>query len=358
MCIYYKEREGLSYAKREHVFPAGIGGILTLPQGVVSDQFNYDISKIERSFLRDGIISIPRQFWGPGKRGNLNPKRATKSKIQLITDVSNPNIFALGYTQLGRNFEIPHLDIDITTGECKFSFSRSEMSPEGVITEFTNTCLSKHAPQFKITYSDILPLNRILIGITKDMGQSDEIIIYQNSKTEFEVSNDRLKDIISRLAFNAPPIETTYMPRVEGKLTFHLDHLRIYGKIAINYLAFKMGKEIVLDPAFDACRNWIAYGGHYDDVKLNYDSDNTFRIDAEILPADSHHVYVTSIENVVLAEVCLYGSNRVSLLLARDLRAKVNLCGMVCDWKKRVELDIFQAIAETVEKSDKKIKKQ
>ena len=39
-CIYYLNKENLTYNKKEHIFPATIGGIETLPVGYVSDQAN------------------------------------------------------------------------------------------------------------------------------------------------------------------------------------------------------------------------------------------------------------------------------------------------------------------------------
>ena len=40
MCIYYGDMPGLTYNKREHIFPAGLGGKAMLPKGYVSDQAN------------------------------------------------------------------------------------------------------------------------------------------------------------------------------------------------------------------------------------------------------------------------------------------------------------------------------
>lgn len=37
MCIYYGDILGLTYEKREHIFPAGMGGKIMLPKGYVSD---------------------------------------------------------------------------------------------------------------------------------------------------------------------------------------------------------------------------------------------------------------------------------------------------------------------------------
>ena len=47
MCIYYGNKEDLTYNSREHIFPATIGGIETLPEGYVSDKANSYFSKLE-----------------------------------------------------------------------------------------------------------------------------------------------------------------------------------------------------------------------------------------------------------------------------------------------------------------------
>jgi hypothetical protein len=71
-CIYLKGTEPvLSFNSQEHIFPAGIGGIQMLPKGYVSDQFNNSFSKIELDFMRNSLIALPRQFYGPGKRGSI-----------------------------------------------------------------------------------------------------------------------------------------------------------------------------------------------------------------------------------------------------------------------------------------------
>ena len=47
MCIYYKNNPKLTYKEKEHIFPAGLGGITTLSKGLVSDQANSLFSKLE-----------------------------------------------------------------------------------------------------------------------------------------------------------------------------------------------------------------------------------------------------------------------------------------------------------------------
>ena len=51
MCIYFGDTPGLTYKKREHIFPAGLGGTMTLPQGWVSDQANNFFSSMEDKLI-------------------------------------------------------------------------------------------------------------------------------------------------------------------------------------------------------------------------------------------------------------------------------------------------------------------
>ena len=51
MCIYLGEQAGLTYHKREHIFPAAIGGIHMLEKGWVSDQANEFFHLLSYMFL-------------------------------------------------------------------------------------------------------------------------------------------------------------------------------------------------------------------------------------------------------------------------------------------------------------------
>lgn len=66
-CIYYGNQEGLTYNKREHVFPASLGCKTMLPKGWVSDQANEFFSKMEDDFTHRSLIAMDRAFWGRGR---------------------------------------------------------------------------------------------------------------------------------------------------------------------------------------------------------------------------------------------------------------------------------------------------
>lgn len=83
-CIYYGNQEGLTYNKREHVFPASLGCKTMLPKGWVSDQANELFSPMEEILTRRSLISTERALFGPGKRGSLAPQKAAQSDVCVL----------------------------------------------------------------------------------------------------------------------------------------------------------------------------------------------------------------------------------------------------------------------------------
>lgn len=85
-CIYsLKTASEANFQKQEHVIPACIGGKAKLPKGYVSDEVNEMFSKLELDFARNNLlISLNRVFFGPGKRGSLDPNKATESDIHIM----------------------------------------------------------------------------------------------------------------------------------------------------------------------------------------------------------------------------------------------------------------------------------
>ncbi|MGN4125214.1 hypothetical protein ACMGD3_09405 [Lysinibacillus sphaericus] len=111
LCIYTKQLHDDSEIKSgDHIMLAALGGIKKLPKSYVSHDANNFLSKLEKHFTRDSIISLIRQFKGPGKRGNLNPKNASKSKVAVMisdyTEGDDEKKYKLGYLELGKPYVI------------------------------------------------------------------------------------------------------------------------------------------------------------------------------------------------------------------------------------------------------------
>ncbi len=68
-CIYYKNKTGLTFNKREHIFPKAIGGIERLDNGVVSDQANeFFANNLEVKTLRTSEVFVGRIVNGYNKK--------------------------------------------------------------------------------------------------------------------------------------------------------------------------------------------------------------------------------------------------------------------------------------------------
>jgi hypothetical protein len=108
-CLYCDATEPtVTFTSQEHVFPAGLGGIFQLPVGTVCDKCNTEIfSPLELDFMRNSFIGLPRQFYGPGKRGSLNPNDATSSLVHLMAFTDDSDEKSLGVMQTGIPFQIP-----------------------------------------------------------------------------------------------------------------------------------------------------------------------------------------------------------------------------------------------------------
>ena len=108
-CIYYGNQEGLTYNKREHVFPASLGCKTMLPKGWVSDQANELFSPMEEILTRRSSISTERALFGPGKRGSLAPQKAAQSDVCVGVDEKGDRV--LSYMALGTPYNLSLIHI-------------------------------------------------------------------------------------------------------------------------------------------------------------------------------------------------------------------------------------------------------
>src|SRR5690606_4306943 len=164
MCIYYKEIDAFTYTAGEHIFPAALGGIQKLPKEFVSTEFNNAISGIELDFIRNSFVSLARQVEGPGKRGKLADKFATKSTVSVIESAADKSILALGYFKKGKLYEIPGLLLNTDSGKFAISFDSTEVTDIAkAIADFKDKCSEAELLKIKIIDSELLLTNQILL---------------------------------------------------------------------------------------------------------------------------------------------------------------------------------------------------
>ena len=128
MCIYYGVSPSLTYKNQEHVFPAGLGGNKKLPNDYVSDQANKQFSPMELKLMRSSLISFERMMFGPGDRGSLQPRKASKSFVNV--GVQDDNEVVLSYTALGKPYNIPQIHLYMDNARLSIPSGRSETSQQ------------------------------------------------------------------------------------------------------------------------------------------------------------------------------------------------------------------------------------
>lgn len=351
MCIYYSQRSGLHYERHEHVIPAAIGGILELPKGVVSDEFNLDISSLELHFIREWL-SIPRQLVGPGKRGSLNPKDATKSNITILSNPKSQENYALGYVILGKPYEIPHIILNTSTGEMSMNVPGGKGN--AAFDDFKKNVITIGNSQIKVITDNSLPTDIILFGIDENSRTKYKYFFSKNEANPINPSSSVMYELFKNIEMRDQNLNVlNYQPKVHSKHTFDLEHFRICGKIAINYLAHLKGKEHVLGSQFDDVRNWIAYGG--DNNFATWDKLNTDPI-AKVLgssPEHYHFISIRKVDNLLVANVLLYAPFMATqIILSKDFQGNFNPESFICDWKNQKEFGLMEYLATELHKQE------
>lgn len=337
VCIYLKGTEPeLSFTSEEHIFPAGIGGIQKLPQGYVSHECNNAFSALELEFMRNSLIAFPRQFYGPGKRGNLSPKKATKSNVTLMSSRDAPDLIELGYISLGRPYVIPQLKIDIN-GTVHFISDRSFGEYKIQFKDFV-----KKLPKFDYKY---------ILHEDERFGKGDFIIGYHDGKWHVALSNKALiseidgfiEKILSQKVFeNGTPQYATVQPKVHQTIQMDDRYFRTCAKIVFNYLAFTKGQEFVLNERFDPLRDWIVNGGENEFATLLARENNRFEMFSPIpFPELSHRLIITKIGTTLIGYISFYGASFETVIkLCTNFEDSLELEGYICDWQKRKEYSL------------------
>lgn len=348
MCIYLGDKIGLHYENQEHIFPAGIGGIAKLPAGFASDEFNKMISVFELDFMRNSLVSIPRHFEGPGKRGKLAEKFYSPSKVSVILNVKD-KVHSLGYTIKGKPYEIPHMSLNPATGATSLSFPNDHSTSfESKITKFHEW--SKQIDWDKTIELDgsMLPDNLILYGIAKLESGALRSFIAKNNLNQFHLHAAMVQRIAEDYYKQSKePSAMKYHAQVHAKATLSHDHYRIFAKVAVNFIASIKGQDFIQADRFKPIVNWVTHGGDNKFVRL-IPEINLFGTDAFKFPPSSHYVIVSKVHERMIAYISLYSSLNVFLDFGFKMNEPFNDIGMVCDWKNRKEYSLLEYISTLV----------
>lgn len=340
MCIYYTDRNDLTYTGQEHIIPAGLGGLTKLKSTFVCDQFNNKISALEQDFLRNSLVGINRELMGPGKRGNLSEKKATKSKVHLITFPDGS--FSLGYLIKGRQVIIPYISINTNTGEVGIGFNNAEnFNAEMALEQFKKSCTEAANLRIRSFINDKLPKNIVLRGIQVGIEENFGAFFVKNEESDFEIDHAKIAKIGVGIASGTGETLLTVDHAVSTQTTtWKMDYFRVYAKMAFNFLAHTMGDEFAKNLCFDRLRNWIINGGKNEFGSLTHEKSEGLLSQGINFPEFSHTILLIQQEQSIFALISLYNSSAIRIELTNQYRSPFPLKGIVCDWKNREEYSL------------------
>lgn len=322
MCIYYNNKENLTYNGQEHIFPASIGGIEKLPLGYVSDQANHYFSELEQELLKYSIVSLSREIFGPGKRGSNK-----LGEVNVCIMKNNNEEYILGYIFKGKPYTIPHINVNTKTGKVNLSLDKKEGA------QYLNIFLQK-----------LESFNEKFVYIENNDIPQDEILIryFQNkyfiASAHKKIKISKIKNIIDMFLQSISKdakFENTKSPVcVKNTKINSKDNAKVFAKIAFNVLAKYKGKEFVLNSTFDDMRKWIIGENELD---INCFPNRNSNLNFLISELTGHYCIILDIDGCICAEVSIYGWKSDFKLGKNPGEKFIMPFGILCDSQNKKE---------------------
>lgn len=328
-CIYLKKTEPeVIFSSGEHIFPAGIGGIQKLPVEYVSHDCNNAFSAMELPFMRNSLIALPRQIYGPGKRGKLDRKHATKSAVSLMNGVNESGNVEFGYISLGHPYSISQIKMNVN-GTCQFISDRTFGEVNKQVADFEKN-LNKYSGRYQLYQDERLDSDEFLLGLHDGKWH----VALSNIELESSIS-DFVERLLTQKPFdNQSPNYGTVQIRVQQSIQFDDRYFRVCAKIVFNYLAFVKGQNFVLNDRFNPLRDWIVNGGENKFAVLSGEQTNL----VIPFPDKAHKILIVQYGKSIKGLISFYGNSFETLIhLCDDFEDIFQLEGFVCDWQNSRE---------------------
>lgn len=336
MCIYLGNGEKLTYKKQEHVFPAGLGGKQMLDHGVVSDQANGLFSPMELTLMRHSLIAFERMMYGPGKRGSLNPAKASKSAVTVgLQDDGQP---ILCYTAAGKPYNIPQFYRH--ENKVTLSVPNECANAEKQIQSFL-VSLEHFPDKYTFLSSEYIVDGDIIVGFSDGT--------YYVAANDVKPSKSRIESEVRDLLANFQMKELKYdehHAKQSHRLGENSEIARMYAKIAINVLAFRKGSEYASHPNFSEIREWILTGESSTEFfflpQIQIEPPDDIM---KLIPPKAHWCILVCGDGKLNAIVCLYNRYVRRFTLGNLPEGKNFLLdGYICDWNNGHEYTILQFV--------------
>lgn len=338
-CIYYKNGNGLTYTKKEHIISAGLGGTKKLELGIVSNQANEQFSRMELDVLRKSPIGLIRAFLGPGKRGTLSENKRTKSDIHVIHECGSESA-ELGYIELGKPKSISQIRID-KSNNITFEFDKYAGDMDIQFSQLILK-LSTFDFEYKAFKNENVKEDISILGYFEG-----KWYMFFNDEKWLEKWKDIIPKLLSGNFEKSDSGEQSYQCKNYMYMHFKIDFIeRFIAKTAFNTFAYLYSHERALDDEFDNLRNWIINGG--ENLYVKPMSGHNTVLNEIGIPDYAHTVLISKIKGGnIIAQVCIYGENfpNYVVLLAKEYSKPIMPNVFICDWKNRIDNSLTKILA-------------
>jgi len=355
-CIYFKDSKAkLTYTKREHVVPAGLGGIMRLPCGYVSDEANEAFSQYELIAMRHSLLSINRDNNGPGRRGSLDVQRVRDPVINIFYAINPENEldtllvpFRLGFLFSGKVQILPQIYI-------RFDEKWNMKHPLYVADNY-----SRHPESTLNDFRTMLPQflqnkHRKYIFIESPISTAIKFVSigYHNKKCFIgsSIQPFRLDAFANLLLLRPLPELNPYLYSSVSNYNYRRTLINIedpafpmlYVKTAFNSLAFLKGHSFILQSIFDPIRSSILNATNLDKFWLHREMPK-WLIEWVMLnvPRKAHFIVIHANGSTIEAYVSFYREPLTSTIQITSKYSGVAFkLGIVCDWQLHKEQQFF-----------------
>lgn len=254
-CIYcLRDDTKTKFTSGDHIIPRNIGGLNHLDFGMVCDECNGYFSILEKRFIYDSIIALPKQFDGPSGRSGKY-----KTNLHILVD-NNSGEAKLGYIEQGGLPYYATQCLVVNNEKVQFIFNAADSENiDLLVSDFSEKCRLISNKQIIFIKSEKLHKGCPILSIYKDkliagiQHDDDKSVIFKlKEKLASEPPNvSQVKDVQTSKSF----VESSQ------NLKFSIDDFfRVIGKITLNSIAAHYSSEIALKPELDELRNYIRYG--------------------------------------------------------------------------------------------------
>lgn len=371
-CIYSLQDEtAASFKQAEHIIPKAIGGMYTLPRGMVSDAVNHEFSKFEEHVIHNvPMISLSRELFGP--RGRKKHTKIPGVTFMTETDETYPE---LGYMLEGHPYPI-HQVIASLDEDDNIVKRLAVILPENErYTDDSKTNIKIFARKilslpnrFQLIQTDnTAMINRIIVGYGRE-----QLYLGFHSRLAKEHAISKGKRLLNLLEGilhdDLQSKKSGEVVHSEHQVTFHKTYginlssvYRFCAKVAFNALARVFMDDRIYSTEYDAIRHAILTGEGIEDF-VHWLLDESYKKSMSMLTIlqclklgeRCHYICFSQIGNRLIAIVSFYGGALMACVNIGRITEPMGILdtnGYICDWEHDREGLLSDFLHKMVEQS-------